>query len=105
MLGAVSGLSVLHAAGLIHRDVKPANLMVNEDARVVLLDFGLAHVQAQRKGILGSPTQLRGTPGYMSPEQYGTGELTAASDLFSLGATLYEALTGRIPFVGTAVEV
>ncbi len=103
--GMVDGLSVLHDAGLVHRDVKPSNVMVTMDQRVVLLDFGLVHVQRRREEAFATGTELMGTPGYMAPEQYGGAEVTPASDWYSVGATLYESLTGRLPFMGSPLAI
>jgi serine/threonine protein kinase len=100
-----SALSVIHQAGILHRDLKPPNIMLREDGQVVLIDFGLAKNlgSATRSTAAGT---LRGSPYYMSPEQAQGQELDVRSDLYSLGVILYEMLTGSKPYVGvTAVEV
>ncbi len=91
-----TGLSVLHQARTLHRDVKPSNVLVTPEQRVVLLDFGLAtEIEASK---LGESIESAGTPEYMSPEQARGEPLTAASDWYSVGIMLYQALTGRVPF-------
>jgi len=100
-----AALSVVHAQGILHRDLKPPNIMLREDGQVVLIDFGLAKNLDQsdhstRTGV------LRGSPYYMSPEQAQGHELDARSDLYSLGVMFYEMLTGAKPYLGTsAIEV
>jgi serine/threonine-protein kinase len=92
------GLAAAHARGVIHRDVKPGNIMVLADGRVKIMDFGIAHlnessVKTQTGIVLGSPQ-------YMSPEQIAGRGMDHRSDIFSLGAVLYEMLTGTRPFEG-----
>jgi DNA-binding response OmpR family regulator/predicted Ser/Thr protein kinase len=98
-------LRVVHHAGILHRDLKPPNVMLRETDEVALIDFGLARnleggLNSTRTGV------LRGSPYYMSPEQALGEELDARTDLYSLGIIFYEMLTGRKPFAGTsAIEV
>ncbi|HVS12026.1 MAG TPA: protein kinase [Planctomycetota bacterium] len=95
-----SALALVHRSGLIHRDLKPANVMVLHDATVKLLDFGIA--RANGESTITQHGMLVGTVLYMSPEQVRGDELDARSDIFSLGALLYHALTGSLPFPGTS---
>lgn len=94
-------LQVVHETGMLHRDLKPPNIMLREDCSVVLIDFGLA----KRVGSNTSNTAvgvLRGSPYYMSPEQVRGMPLDPRSDLYSLGVVFYEMLTGRKPYVGNS---
>jgi hypothetical protein len=95
------GLSVLHAANKVHCDVKPSNVMVTVEGRVVILDFGLV-VEGTRE----TPSdEIQGTVAYMAPEQAVSEEIGSAADWYAFGVMLYQALTGRLPFYGTAGEI
>ncbi|MGH3408918.1 MAG: serine/threonine-protein kinase, partial [Streptosporangiaceae bacterium] len=97
-LGArlLSALETAHAAGVLHRDVKPSNVLISADGRAVLTDFGIATF-AEDPGITLTGMVV-GTPGFTAPERVRGDSATPASDLWSLGATLYAAVEGRGPF-------
>lgn len=91
------GLAHAHKEGVVHRDIKPDNIMVTKDGRIKIMDFGLARDQAVNTQITQSGSVL-GTPAYVSPEQITGGGMNKSSDQYSLGITFYEVLTGRRPF-------
>jgi tetratricopeptide (TPR) repeat protein len=95
-----------HSRGILHRDLKPANVLIDTEGRAKVTDFGIGRDLDRETRLTVSGTML-GTLGYMSPEQaLGEGELTSATDVFSLGVMLYEAITGELPFSGgSQVEV
>jgi serine/threonine protein kinase/tetratricopeptide (TPR) repeat protein len=92
-------LEAAHAEGVIHRDLKPQNIMVDKHGRVAVMDFGIA--RSTEVSGLTQTGALLGTPEYMSPEQAKGEEIDARSDLFSLGIIFYELLTGKSPYVAT----
>jgi serine/threonine protein kinase len=106
LIQLVEGVQALHAAGKLHRDIKPSNVQVGPTGRVVLLDFGVATEVSRIPDEAASDNPIIvGTPRYMAPEQ-GVGEPpTAACDWYSVGVMLYEALVGRPPFNGSAIDV
>ncbi len=96
-----SALDYLHTMGVVHRDVKPANILLDEAGQVKLTDFGIARLDKVPFGDEGD--QVLGTPSYMAPEQLLGREVTGRSDVFALGVVLFEMLTGRRPFEGANV--
>src|SRR5216684_1981436 len=95
------GVNRLHEMGKLHRDIKPSNVLVDGDGRVVILDFGLVEdVEPEVH-----ETLLAGTPDYMAPEQGAQMAISKASDWYSVGVMLYQALTGRLPFKGKFFEI
>jgi len=99
----VEAVMALHDAGLVHRDVKPSNVRVTLDGRVVLLDFGL--VVLRNKGSNTWTQEAAGTPAYMAPEQFDSAKVGPEADWYAVGALLYEGLTGTLPFTGPVLEV
>src|SRR4051794_28422945 len=91
-----AGLDAMHAEGLFHRDVKPANILLDDEGKAFITDFGLMKDRAA--SVLTRPGQALGSMDYMSPEQIRGGDVTAQSDVYSLGCMMFECLTGHPPF-------
>jgi serine/threonine protein kinase len=98
----LAGLECAHAAGIIHRDLTPANVMISTGNEAKITDFGLAMLRDLPA--ITQPGALPGTPWYMAPEQVSGGEITAATDIFALGLILFEMLTGRRVIEGNQLE-
>ena len=103
MIQLYQALAYLHGAGKVHCDIKPSNVLITSDGQVKVVDFGLATDMSQL--LTDHAVKIRGTPAYAAPEQAGGLPPTAASDWYSVGVMLFEALTGRRPFEGTVTEV
>jgi tRNA A-37 threonylcarbamoyl transferase component Bud32 len=105
LLDVADALRAAHAAGVVHRDIKPENIMLEgEEARVLVMDFGIAKAATAEAGALTAAGMVVGTPQYMSPEQAsGEGIVDHRSDLYSLGVVAYQMVTGRVPFGGGSV--
>ncbi len=111
-LRVLGTLEAAHSAGVVHRDVKPANIFLSKDGHVKVLDFGLAHTPEDiGEAALGAPNgdnavaagfTLFGTPEYMAPEQAAAGRVDGRADLYALGCVLYEMITGQLPYIGAS---
>ena len=100
---AAEGLAAAHKAGVVHRDIKPGNILISSEGRVKVTDFGIAHAAGQAP--VTAPGLVMGTTQYMAPERIAGNPGTAASDLYALGIVLHECLTGMPPHDGTAADV
>ncbi len=96
-----SSLDVAHEQGVIHRDIKPQNMLLDPDGVLKVMDFGIARL-AQHTSTLTQAGMVIGTPAYMSPEQLLAEDVDARSDLYAMGVVLYECLTGSLPFEGAS---
>src|SRR5947209_7120001 len=101
IIGLLHGLSYAHKRGIVHRDIKPANIRVDTEGKARLMDFGVAHLASSE---MTSTGMLLGTPAYMAPEQITGASVTPETDIFSVGAVLYELLAGRRPFAGVTLQ-
>jgi serine/threonine-protein kinase len=100
MAKVADALDYAHSQNVVHRDIKPANIMRLKDGKIKVTDFGIARITSQSKTATGT---VMGTPSYMSPEQLAGAKVDGRADLFSLGVTMYELLTGEKPFTGETV--
>src|SRR6185437_11195061 len=100
---AAAALQAAHAAGLVHRDIKPGNLLITQDGDVKVTDFGIAH--AAGSASVTGPGALIGTPAYLAPERAAGAPATPTADLYALGIVAYQCLTGRLPFDGAPLAV
>ncbi len=98
----LDGLGYSHGQGVIHRDLKPGNILINDDGRIKITDFGVARIDTSTLTVMGD---IVGTPHYMAPEQFGGQEATPRTDLYQVGVILYELITGTRPFSGNNVEI
>jgi serine/threonine-protein kinase len=101
VIGVLQGLAYAHKKGVIHRDIKPANVRVDNEGKARIMDFGIAHLASSNMTRTG---MMLGTPNYMAPEQIIGNEVTARTDIFSVGVLLYELLTNSKPFQGDTLH-
>ena len=98
----LDGLAYSHGQGVIHRDLKPGNILINDDGRIKITDFGVARIDTSTLTVMGD---IVGTPHYMAPEQFGGQEATPRTDIYQVGVMVYELVTGSRPFTGNNVEI
>ncbi|MCX7626211.1 MAG: molecular chaperone DnaK [Candidatus Sumerlaeaceae bacterium] len=103
-LGVCEALAYAHQQHIVHRDIKPANIMITESGTVKVTDFGIAKITTAGADVTRSGSQIIGTPLYMAPEQIKGGDIDARADIYSLGVTMYEMISGRPPFLEGNIE-
>ncbi|MFT4705132.1 MAG: putative Ser/Thr protein kinase/tetratricopeptide (TPR) repeat protein [Bradymonadia bacterium] len=96
------GLAEAHRNGVVHRDIKPTNVIVGDDGAVVLIDFGIAHARHDGRDTMTSTGAALGSPAYMAPEQLRGEEVTPSADVYGCGVVLFELFTGRRPFIASS---
>jgi len=101
LVDVLGGLSYAHRRGIVHRDIKPANIRIDAEGRARIMDFGIAHLSSSKMTRTGL---MVGTPAYMAPEQVTGGGVVPATDIFSVGAVMYELFTGVKPFEGETLQ-
>lgn len=101
LVDVLTGLTYAHKRGIVHRDIKPANIRIDDDGRARIMDFGIAHVTSSNMTRTGV---MVGTPAYMAPEQIVGGPVSPATDIFSVGAVMYELLSNTKPFDGDTLQ-